>query len=105
MPKRSRIAAWFGRWRAAALLKRREAAARAGHYFWSPCPLCGEYFGGNEWDADDAFELGPMPRSGGGGSGASGVCAKCGPLARSMTVRAGRRLYERDHGRIEWPDA
>ena len=20
-----------------------------GGYFWRPCPLCGEYFGGHEW--------------------------------------------------------
>lgn len=22
-------------------------------YFWLPCPLCGEYFGGHEWRGDN----------------------------------------------------
>lgn len=25
------------------------AKARAGHYFWLPCPICGEDFAGFEW--------------------------------------------------------
>lgn len=24
--------------------------AYTGGYFWLPCPKCGEYFGGHEWD-------------------------------------------------------
>lgn len=29
---------------------RAAAIARAGGYFWLPCPLCGVDFGGHEWD-------------------------------------------------------
>jgi hypothetical protein len=29
---------WFHRW-----------WANLGGFFWSPCPLCSEYFGGHEW--------------------------------------------------------
>jgi hypothetical protein len=24
--------------------------AKTLHYFWEPCPLCEQYFGGHEWD-------------------------------------------------------
>ncbi len=27
----------------------RRLRARAGGYFWLPCPMCGESFGGHEW--------------------------------------------------------
>ncbi len=27
----------------------RRMRAEWGGYFWLPCPLCGQYFGGNEW--------------------------------------------------------
>ena len=27
----------------------RKARANAGGYFWLPCPICGEMFGGFEW--------------------------------------------------------
>jgi hypothetical protein len=27
----------------------RRMRALAGGYFWTPCPMCGEYFGGGEW--------------------------------------------------------
>ncbi len=26
-----------------------QAFAYLGGYFWLPCPLCGEHFGGHEW--------------------------------------------------------
>lgn len=26
--------------------------ATLGGYFWQPCPLCGECFGGHEWSGD-----------------------------------------------------
>lgn len=30
------------------------AYARHNGYFWLPCPLCGEHFGGHEWLRDTA---------------------------------------------------
>lgn len=30
-------------------------AARLG-YFWLPCPLCGQHFGGQEWDDVDGHD-------------------------------------------------
>lgn len=59
--------------------------AYLGAYFWLPCPICGEYFGGHEWgDRDTLWET---PGEG------TGVCANCGDEARRRSV-----IQERPNG-------
>jgi hypothetical protein len=86
------LRSWFRRRRDAAVIRARKTRAQAGGFFWLPCDLCGEYFGGDEWDADDAFCTGVAPKAMGGGMRYTGVCAKCGPRARSMSETEGRAL-------------
>lgn len=45
-----------------------------GAYFWLPCQLCGEYYGGHEWNSKDILLETP--------SKGRGVCANCGDEAR-----------------------
>lgn len=44
-------------------------------YFWLPCPLCGQEFGGHEWRSDLRHDI-PTDRPHVG----KGVCPDCGPL-------------------------
>ena len=44
-------------------------------YFWLPCPICGEYFGGHEWKADINAALYTDRGHG------NGVCSRCIPEA------------------------
>ena len=39
--------------------------AFCGSYFWLPCPMCGQYFGGHEW-------------AGGVNPDGWGICPDCG---------------------------
>lgn len=48
----------------------RKAAAFSGGYFWLPCPICGEEFGGHEWK-DPRAVLKTSPHEG------WGVCSDC----------------------------
>jgi len=52
--------------------------AMANGYFWMPCPLCGQYFGGHEWRDYDGK---PSSISTGCYTG-KGICPDC--------TRAGR---------------
>jgi len=36
-------------------IKERKAYANQHGYFWLPCPICGEYFGGHETNCDRHF--------------------------------------------------
>lgn len=50
--------------------------AYAGGYFWLPCPVCHEYFGGHEWRSYDGLspyvpDLDRLP------SGGEGICPRC----------------------------
>ena len=54
-------------------------------YFWLPCPICGESFGGHEW-AHDIYTGGGaihpnMP------SGGTGVCPDCVEKAKKTKYR------------------
>jgi len=42
-------------------------------YFWAPCPLCGNKFGGNEW-RDAGGTLAQIP---GRGQGGRAICPEC----------------------------
>lgn len=47
-------------------------------YFWIPCPLCGEYFGGHEWwDRDGLSSLVPDPAYPHDAGRAVGICPTC----------------------------
>jgi hypothetical protein len=50
-------------------------------YFWLPCPLCGEYFGGHEWL--DNCDIMTSPYDG------SGVCANCYEKAKELNKKRG----------------
>ena len=50
--------------------------ANIAGYFWLPCPICGEYFGGHEWKDD--CELMINSHSG------KGVCQECCEEAKRL---------------------
>lgn len=56
-----------------------ELFAKVNGYFWLPCPICGEYFGGHEW-TDPRATIWQADGSG------SGVCAGCIPEAVKRSV-------------------
>jgi hypothetical protein len=51
--------------------------AEANNYFWLPCPLCGEMFGGHEKGAGMLYR--------GSGRGV-GTCAGCADKARQISA-------------------
>lgn len=57
------------------------AYALVGGYFWLPCPLCGQEFGGHEWrDIDSKRSSIPAPD---GPQGMSiGICPDCTEAGR-----------------------
>lgn len=62
--------------------------AQAFGYFWLPCPICGQEFGGHEWGSGAAG----IPKDGHGtwyGGTSTGVCPDCAP-----TVIIIRRLIQ-----------
>jgi len=54
-----------------------------GGYFWLPCPICGEYFGGHEWSTEKGATWWQSPGPG------KGVCDNC-------IVEAARRSVVRE---------
>ena len=53
-----------------------KAYARMFGYFWLPCPLCGQEFGGHEWkDIDGKCSTIPWPQEGPGMN--KGICPDC----------------------------
>lgn len=59
---------WWARFRAA-----------IGGYFFLPCPICGEMFGGHEWKGGSIY---PYPGSPGHGVG---ICPACNREGRDET--------------------
>jgi hypothetical protein len=53
--------------------------ARWGGYFWLPCPLCGQHFGGHEWrDVDGKVASIPTGHPGNAlWSESEGICPDC----------------------------
>jgi predicted RNA-binding Zn-ribbon protein involved in translation (DUF1610 family) len=47
--------------------------AFAGSYFWLPCPICGEYYGGHEWNGGSLMETEYQGKM---------VCPDCVEIAR-----------------------
>ncbi len=54
-------------------VKQRKYARRHG-YFWLPCPLCDEPFGGHEWN--DGYGTIPDLKKSGRGEGVCPTCTK-----------------------------
>lgn len=52
------------------------AIARAGGYFWLPCPLCGQEFGGHEW-RDINGKRSSIPSPDGPQGMSTGICPDC----------------------------
>ena len=71
----------------------RRARARAGRYFWLPCPLCGEESGGHEWVGRIVL---PVESGTPDVDGGRGVCPACelelGAKAAEMCERDGHDL-------------
>ena len=53
--------------------KAHETYAKRYGYFWLPCPICGEEFGGHEWAAETSWVTLPTGRPG----VRQGVCSAC----------------------------
>lgn len=51
-------------------------------YFWIPCPICGNNFGGHEWKLKNTLEYKD--------SSGKGVCSDCGEEARKRN----RKIYK-----------
>jgi len=49
------------------------------HYFWLPCPLCGQMFGGHEWLKGNTL----MQSLNTG----TGVCPDCGEKAKKLNLK------------------
>ena len=54
--------------------------ARVFGYFWSPCPECGEMFGGHEWRAVAVHEKTGL-----------GVCPRCEQVVHARNMAEIRR--------------
>jgi hypothetical protein len=61
--------------------------ARAAGYFWLPCPLCGDFFGGHEWHMIDGLSADiPDPKYPAGSGRNVGICPTCTRAGRGATV-------------------
>jgi hypothetical protein len=59
--------------------------AKTFGYFWLPCPLCGEEFGGHEWMTEsDLIASIPDPESGPGA--AVGICPTCTEAGKGVAT-------------------
>ena len=69
--------------------RRQRKFAQSHGYFWLPCPLCGQMFGGHEWQ--DQGDLSSTVWTGGRGVGICPVCTSMGLGNRPAS------LLEREH--------
>jgi len=51
--------------------------ARAAGYFWSACPLCGQFSGGHEWKERDGLSATITIEDGPGARRGKGICPTC----------------------------
>lgn len=63
--------------------KLNQAYAFVFGYFWLPCPLCGEHFGGHEWRYGEAVIL----------SKGEGCCTKCIPQADELNAEYRKKHF------------
>jgi predicted RNA-binding Zn-ribbon protein involved in translation (DUF1610 family) len=52
--------------------------AFSGSYYWLPCPICGEYYGGHEWDGGSLADTNHSGKM---------VCPDCNEIAREANQR------------------
>lgn len=68
--------------------------AAVGGYFWAPCPLCGQKFGGHEWrDIKGRPSSIPDPLQPNGPGSSIGICPAC--------TRAGRGFHTMPQWEVE----
>lgn len=77
--------------------KNRRIASRGG-YFWLPCPLCGQMFGGHEWMVDQNKYVPTIPDPNGPVGAGIGICPDCtvagkGHYGRKEPVTAHVQIY------------
>lgn len=53
-----------------------KAWSRLFRYFWTPCPLCGQEFGGHEWRDIDG-KLSSIPKPGHAVGTSTAICPDC----------------------------
>jgi predicted RNA-binding Zn-ribbon protein involved in translation (DUF1610 family) len=56
--------------------------ARLNNYFWLPCPLCGQEFGGHEWVTDNEYHS--IETSPGAGKA---ICPDCGDKREAEALK------------------
>ena len=52
-------------------------------YFWLPCPLCGESFGGHEWKVGDCHSIPIKDKP----NMRKGICPDCGNKRKLKEVK------------------
>lgn len=81
-------------------------------YFWLPCPVCGQRFGGHEWRREINKEFGrgyhitDIPTPGSGPTVGTGICPDC--IAMGVGCRAwsdGSLPYRKAHLHCEFVPA
>lgn len=65
-----------------------EFYAKMNGYFWLPCPLCGQYFGGHEWkDYDGKSSSIPHEDPEKHPYGGRGICPDCTKAGKGQDWR------------------
>lgn len=60
-----------------------------GGYFWLPCPICRENFGGHEWGTVNGYPIAVQDSDGHG----KGVCQNCVIKALEINQKNGYRNF------------
>jgi hypothetical protein len=61
-----------------------KAYAKFNGYFWLPCPLCGQMFGGHEW-GETIYDQIPTDKEG----SFKGICPDCGKIRQMAGIDRG----------------
>lgn len=89
--RKPREAGAGGTWKRVAEARRR-AIATLGGYFWLPCPVCGENFGGHEW-RDYAGLPSSVPNPDSRGL-STGICPDCTAAGYGYDSEACYEIWE-----------
>ena len=71
-------------------------------YFWLPCPVCGEEFGGHEWLVEERWSNIPDPEHPDEPGRGIGICPDC---TRAGVAKEAWKKYYLEHGledETEW---
>ena len=63
-------------------------------YFWLPCPICGQYFGGHEWQTDREASAVMLENDAIGGIGICPDCTKKN-IAKRYVARVDGSVYKK----------